>query len=95
MHPWTTVAQLLVAAVLLLGAVVGVGLLIVHVGTGTAFERADVGVVQWLADHRVPWLDTVSAPLAEMGNTEGDRRSAASSRRCSRSSSPVGGGPRS
>ena len=69
-HPWTTVAQLLVAAVLLLGAVVGIGLLIVHVGTGTAFERADVGVVQWLADHRVPWLDTVSAPLAEMGNTK-------------------------
>ncbi len=68
-HPWTTVAQLLVTAVLLLGAVVGVGLLIVHVGTGTAFERADVGVVQWLADHRVPWLDTLSAPLAEMGNT--------------------------
>jgi undecaprenyl-diphosphatase len=69
-HPWTTVAQLLVTAVLLLGAVVGVGLLIVHVGTGTAFERADVGVVQWLSDHRVPWLDTVSAPLAEMGNTK-------------------------
>jgi undecaprenyl-diphosphatase len=69
-HPWTTVAQLLVAAVLLLGAVVGVGLLIVHVGAGTALERADVGVVQWLADHRVPWLDSVSAPVAEMGNTK-------------------------
>ena len=69
-HPWTTAAQLLVAAVLLLGAVVGVGLLVVHVGAGTAFERADVGVVAWLADHRVPWLDTVSAPLAELGNTK-------------------------
>ena len=90
-HPWTTVAQLLVTAVLLLGAVVGVGLLIVHVGTGTAFERADIGVVQWLADHRVPWLDTVSAPLAEMGNTK-VIVVGGSSRRCSRSSSPVGGG---
>ena len=69
-HPWTTAAQLLVAAVLLLGAVVGVGLLVVHVGAGTAFERADVGVVAWLADHRVPWLDAVSAPLAELGNTK-------------------------
>jgi undecaprenyl-diphosphatase len=69
-HPWTTVAQLLTAAVLLLGAVTGLGLLVVHVGAGTAFERADVGVVAWLADHRVPWLDTVSAPLAELGNTK-------------------------
>jgi len=93
-HPWTTVAQLLVTAVLLLGAVVGIGLLIVHVGTGTAFERADVGVVQWLADHRVPWLDTVSAPLAEMGNTKVIVVGGLS-RRSSRSSSPVGGGPRS
>ena len=69
-HPWTTVAQLLVSAVLLLGAVVGVGLLIVHVAAGTAVERADVGAVQWLADHRVPWLDAASAPLAELGNTK-------------------------
>ena len=43
-HPWTTVAQLLVTAVLLLGALVGIGLLIVHVGTGTAFERAALRV---------------------------------------------------
>ena len=69
-HPWTIVAQLLVAAVLLCGAVVGVGLLLVHVAAGTAFERADVGVVAWLAEHRVPWLDTVSATLAELGNTK-------------------------
>jgi undecaprenyl-diphosphatase len=69
-HPWTTAAQLLVAAVLLLGAVVGAGLLLVHVGAGSAVERADVGAVGWLADHRVPWLDTVSAPLAELGNTK-------------------------
>jgi undecaprenyl-diphosphatase len=69
-HPWTTVAQLLTAAVLLLGAVTGVGLLVVHAGAGTALERADVGAVAWLADHRVPWVDAVSAPLAELGNTK-------------------------
>jgi undecaprenyl-diphosphatase len=69
-HPWTTAAQLLVTAVLLLGAVTGLGLLVVHVGAGTAFERADVGAVAWLAEHRVPWLDSVSAPLAELGNTK-------------------------
>ena len=49
---------------------VGVGLLIVHGCGAPRSKRADVGVVQWLADHRVPWLDTVSAPLAEMGNTK-------------------------
>lgn len=69
-HPWTTVAQLLVVAVLLLGAVVGAGLLMVNVAADTAVGRADVGIVRWLADHRVPWLDTVSAPLAELGNTK-------------------------
>jgi undecaprenyl-diphosphatase len=68
-HPWTTVAQLLVAAVLLLGAVVGVGLLIMHTDPGSALLRADVGVVSWLAEHRVPTLDAISAPLAELGNT--------------------------
>src|SRR4051812_1652209 len=69
-HPWTTVAQLLVSAVLLLGAVVGVGMLIMHVAAGTAVERADVGAIQWLADRRGAWLDAASAPLAELGNTK-------------------------
>jgi undecaprenyl-diphosphatase len=68
-HPWTTAAQLLVVAVLLLGAVVGAGLLLMSLGAGTALERADVGAVAWLADHRVPLLDAVSDPVDEMGNT--------------------------
>src|SRR3954454_21902718 len=68
-HPWTAVAQLLVAAVLLLGAVVGVGLLLVHLDPGSALLRGDVGVVAWLAEHRVPALDAISGPLAEIGNT--------------------------
>jgi undecaprenyl-diphosphatase len=68
-HPWTTVAQLLVVAVLLLGALVGSGLLLVSLGAGSALERADVGAVAWLADHRVPVLDAVSDPIDEMGNT--------------------------
>lgn len=68
-HPWTTVAQLLTAAVLLLGAVVGIGVLIVDLGPGSALVRLDVGVVAWLADHRVPVLDAISGPLAELGNT--------------------------
>jgi undecaprenyl-diphosphatase len=68
-HPWTTVAQLLVAAVLLLGAVVGVGLMLVNLDPGSALLRGDVGVVAWLAEHRVPALDAISGPLAELGNT--------------------------
>jgi undecaprenyl-diphosphatase len=68
-HPWTTVAQLIVAAVLLLGAVVGIGLVLVHLDPGSALVRADVGVDAWLADHRTPALDAASGPVAEMGNT--------------------------
>ena len=68
-HPWTTAAQLLVVAVLLLGAVIGVGLLLVGLGPDSGLIRADVGVVAWLADHRTPWFDPVSAFLAELGNT--------------------------
>ena len=66
----STVAQLLVVAVLLLGAVVGVGLLLVGLGPDSGLIRADVGVVAWLADHRTPWFDPVSAFLAELGNTQ-------------------------
>jgi undecaprenyl-diphosphatase len=68
-HVWTTIAQLLVAAVLLLGVVVGIGLLLVGLGPGSALVRADVGVVAWLADHRTPLLDAASGPIAQMGNT--------------------------
>ena len=69
-HPWTTtVAQLFVVAVLLLGALVGVGTVLVRLGPGSALVRADVGVVTWLADNRVPALDTITGPLAELGNT--------------------------
>ena len=66
---WTAVAQLVVIAVLLLGAVTGVGLLLVGLGPDSGLQRADVGVVAWLAEHRTPVLDAVSVPLAELGNT--------------------------
>jgi undecaprenyl-diphosphatase len=69
-HPWTTVAQLLVIAVLLLGVLIAVGLLLVWLGPDSALIRADVGVDAWLADHRTPALDAISAPVAEMGNTK-------------------------
>jgi undecaprenyl-diphosphatase len=68
-HPWTTVAQLVVAAVLMLGVVVGIGFAIVGLGPDNGLIRADVGVVAWLAAHRVAWFDPVSAFIAELGNT--------------------------
>jgi undecaprenyl-diphosphatase len=68
-HPWTTVAQLFVAAVLLLGALVGIGLVLTHLDPGSGFLRADVGVDAWLADHRIPALDALTVWLAELGNT--------------------------
>jgi undecaprenyl-diphosphatase len=68
-HPWTTAAQLVVVAVLLLGAVVGAGLLLVHLSATAALVQADVGVAAWLADHRTPVLDAASGPVAELGNT--------------------------
>jgi undecaprenyl-diphosphatase len=68
-HPWTTVAQLFVAAVLLLGALVGIGLELTHLDPGSGFLRADVGVDAWLADHRIPALDALTVWLAELGNT--------------------------
>lgn len=68
-HPWTVAAQLLVAAVLLLGVVLGCGLLITQVLPGSAVERFDLGVVGWAAERRVPALDALSYPAAELGNT--------------------------
>ena len=68
-HPWTTLAQLLVVAVLLLGVLVGVGLLLTGLPPDSALPRADIGVVVWLAEHRTPWLDPASAFVAELGNT--------------------------
>jgi undecaprenyl-diphosphatase len=68
-HRWTTAAQLLVGAVLLTGALVGIGLLLVHQPPGSALVRFDVGVVAWLAEHRIPALDTASAAVAELGDT--------------------------
>jgi undecaprenyl-diphosphatase len=68
-HPVTTAAQLLVTAVLLLGALFGVGWLMVHVVAGGRLERADIAAVEWLAQHRTPLLDSVSEPVGQLGNT--------------------------
>lgn len=68
-HPWILVAQLLVAAVLLLGALIGAGLLVTRVEAGSTVEAADVAAVQWFVGHRTAALDPVSDVVDELGNT--------------------------
>lgn len=68
-HPWAVVARLLVVAVLLVGVLLGVGYLLTVVAAGTPVADADVGLVQTVATLRVPLLDALSVPAAEMGNT--------------------------
>jgi membrane-associated phospholipid phosphatase len=68
-RPGTTVLLLLVAAAVLLGVVVGVGLLVTRAEPGTEVGELDSGTDVWLADHRVPLLDGASGALAELGNT--------------------------
>ena len=63
-------ARLVVAAVLLLGVVVGTGLLITKIFAGTGVEAADAAADRWLAGQRTPALDPVSAVAAELGNTQ-------------------------
>jgi undecaprenyl-diphosphatase len=67
--PATVLARLLVAAVLLLALVLGVGLLLTRVLGGSALERADAAAVGWVVDRRTPVLDRLSGPAAELGNT--------------------------
>ena len=66
---WTILAQLLVAAVLLLGAMIGLGLLLTRVLSGSGVEQADAAVAQWMVGQRTPTLDELSGPAAELGNT--------------------------
>ena len=67
--PWTVLAQLLVSAVLLLAAVVGLGLLLARVLPGTVVDRADLWIVQRIVAHRTPTLDELSGPAADLGST--------------------------
>lgn len=68
-HPWTTAAQLVVGAVLLLGALIGIGLLLAGLPPTSGLVRLDVGAVAWLAAHRTPGLDAATGVVAELGNT--------------------------
>jgi undecaprenyl-diphosphatase len=65
----TVAAQLAVVAVVLLGVLLGAGLLITRLLPGTGIEHVDREWVQDLAGNRIPVLDDISGPAAELGNT--------------------------
>ena len=60
---------LLVVGVLLFGMLLGIGWLITHVEPGTAVGAADIGILRWLAAHRVPNLDTASLYVVDLAST--------------------------
>lgn len=68
-HRRTVAAQLAVVAVLLVGALVGLGQVVVRLLPGTPLGEADVDVVRDAEAGRVPVLDVVSLPAGEFGST--------------------------
>ena len=68
-RPGAVAVRLTVTLLLLLGVTLGAGWLLTRASQGDAFERADGAFVQWLAGHRTGLLNSVSGPVAELGNT--------------------------
>jgi membrane-associated phospholipid phosphatase len=67
--PGPTAVRLVGAWVLLLGLLLGLGWLLTRAQQGNAFEQRDATLAQWATGHRTPWLDAVSGPAAQLGNT--------------------------
>jgi undecaprenyl-diphosphatase len=67
--PGAVSVRLAIGLLLLLASTLGAGWALTRATQGDAFERADGAVVRWLAGHRTGLLDTVSGPVAELGNT--------------------------
>jgi undecaprenyl-diphosphatase len=68
-RPGAVAVRLTVTLLLLLGVTLGAGWLLTRASQGDAFEQADGAFVQWLAGHRTGLLNSVSGPVAELGNT--------------------------
>lgn len=64
-----TAAALLAVGMTLFGMLLGIGWLLVHVEPGTSWAAADLGVLQWLVEHRVPSLDAVSLYAVDLAST--------------------------
>lgn len=61
---------LLATGLLLFAMLLGAGWLVTHVEPGTPLEQLDLGILRWLAAHRVPVLDTASAYASDLASTQ-------------------------
>lgn len=68
-HPWRRAAELLVGWVLLLGVLLGAGWLVTQMLPGTAVDRANIAVVQWLAAHRSATWTMLAQLASSLGST--------------------------
>lgn len=68
-HPWRTVTELVVAWVLILGALYGAGLLVTRTLAGSALVEADAAAVRWFVAQREPILDPIATVGSRIGNT--------------------------
>lgn len=66
---WRSIAELLVAGVIVWGALVGIGLLVTG-GSGPV-QRVDVAVVEWFAGVRTEALTSVVVAVGHLGSTVG------------------------
>ncbi|GAA3939741.1 phosphatase PAP2 family protein [Actinoplanes auranticolor] len=67
-HPWRTAAELMVAWVLILGALFGAGWRITGPLDDSSLVAMDKAIVRWIAEHRDPVLDPVAAVGSKLGN---------------------------
>ena len=63
------VVRLVIALLLLLATALTAGWVVTRAEDARGFQRADSAFVRWLAGNRVPTLDDLSGPVAELGNT--------------------------
>jgi hypothetical protein len=61
--------RLLVAAVVIFAAVLGLGFLLVRTPVGAGISGADTGLLQWIVDNRTPPLDVASGPSSDAAST--------------------------
>lgn len=66
---WVGSAIALIGLVLLTGVIVGIGWLLTKVFAGGSLIAWDTGVNEWLAAHRTPTLDTITAYGSDLGAT--------------------------
>ena len=68
-HPFVRATEILTGWLLIFGVLFGIGWLLTNVSEGTAFGRADDGVVRWLQSFRTATMDDLSHAASKAGDT--------------------------